>query len=67
MEINLKEWQCYARGLVSKTYYHHSLVLHSLLEASTVSPSFSTQGESFGFTSLQSKWKQMFLQPAGLQ
>lgn len=67
MEINLKEWQCYARGLGSKTYYHQSFVLHSLLEAAITSPSFSTHGESFGFTSLQSKWKQMFMQPPGLK
>lgn len=28
---------------------------------------FSTHSESFGFTSLQSKWKQMFTQPPGLK
>lgn len=67
MEIILKEWQGCERGLGSKTYYHQSFVLHSLLEAAIMSPSFSTHGESFGFSSLQSKWKQMFMQPPGLK
>lgn len=66
MEINLKEWQCYARGLGSKTCYHQSFVLRPLLEAAIPSLSFSAHGESFGSTSLQSKWKQMFMQPPGL-
>lgn len=67
MEINLKEWQCYARGLGSKTCYHQSFVLRSLLEAAITSLSFSTHGQSFGFPSLQSKWKQMFMQTPGLK
>lgn len=67
MEINLKEWQCYARGLGSKTCYHQPFVLRSLSEAAIMSLSFSTHGESFGFPPLQSKWKQMFMQPPGLK
>lgn len=63
----LKGMAMIERGLHSKTYYHQLFVLHSLLEAAITSPSFSTHEESFGFTSLQSKWKQMFMQPPGLK